>query len=58
MNFWANSVVKAIDEKFKAQDAKTEEERIRLQIEDFKAKQQLIQESDIPAFFSQDPSIF
>ena len=57
MHFWANSVVKAIDEKFKAQD-KTEEERIKLQIEDFKAKQQLIQESDIPAFFSQDPSTY
>lgn len=57
MHIWVNEI-KTIDERFKSQEAKVEEERIKLQIKDFKAKQQLIQESDIPAFFSQDPSTF
>ena len=35
-----------------------EDEQIKLQIAEFEAKQELILSSDIPAFFSQDPSTF
>jgi hypothetical protein len=36
----------------------TEDDQIKLQIAEFESKKELVLESDIPAFFSQDPSIF
>jgi hypothetical protein len=39
-------------------EVKIEDDQIKLQIAEFEAKKELVLESDIPAFLSQDPSIF
>jgi hypothetical protein len=57
MNFLADIIVKAIDQKFKKEEF-TQDKQDQIMIAEYEERKQAILTSDIPAFFSQDPSIF